>query len=203
MQNMKTSTVLLLFGVALAAGSAKADDKWDISKLDLTKLPAPADKKALTYAKDIRPLFEASCLRCHGENRPKGDLRLDSLDALLKGGKDGKVVFPGQTKKSLLVIAAAQINDDTAMPPKRGMGGRGGPGGPGGWGGPGGPGGGQRGPGGGNPGAGGPGAPGGSGAGSRPPGGPGGPGGGFGPPPKPLTIEQVALIRAWVDQGAK
>jgi len=31
---------------------------------------------------------------------------------------------------------------------------------------------------------------------------PGGPGG-FGPPPKPLTPEQVGLIRAWVDQGAK
>src|SRR5438445_599788 len=193
---MRIAPIILLFGVTLAAGQARADDKWDISKLDVSKLPAAADKKPLTYAKDIRPLFEGSCLRCHGENRPKGDLRLDSLDALLKGGKDGKVVVPGQSKKSLLVIAAAQIDDQTAMPPKRGMGGRGGPGGPGGWGGPGGPGGGQRGPGGGNPGAGGPGAPGGSGAGSRPPGGPGGPGGGFGPPPKPLTIEQVALIRA-------
>ena len=34
-------------------------------------------------------------------------------------------------------------------------------------------------------------------------GGPGGPGGGFGPPPKPLTAEQVGLVRAWIDQGAK
>ena len=126
---MKIATVILLFGMAVAGWQAKADDKWDISKLDVSKLPAAADKKPLTYAKDIRPLFEGSCLRCHGENRPKGDLRLDSLDALLKGGKDGKVVVPGQSKKSLLVIAAAQINEDTAMPPKRGMGGRGGPGG--------------------------------------------------------------------------
>jgi hypothetical protein len=53
---------------------------------------------------------------------------------------------------------------------------------------------------------GGPGGPGGPGGG-RGPGGPGGPGapggGGFGPPPKPLTAEQVGLIRAWIDQGAK
>jgi hypothetical protein len=27
--------------------------------------------------------------------------------------------------------------------------------------------------------------------------------GGFGPPPKPLTAEQVGLVRAWIDQGAK
>lgn len=201
---MNIRSTLLFVTLALAATAVRADDKWDISKIDVSKLPAPADKKALTYEKDIRPLFEGSCMRCHGENRPKANLRLDSLDGVLKGGKDGKVVVPGESKKSLLVIAAAQINDDTAMPPKRG-GGRGGPGGPVGWGGgppPGGQGGqgGQGGgaahpPGSGPPGTGGPGgAPA-----NRPPGG----GGGFGPPPKPLSAEQVALIRAWVDQGAK
>jgi hypothetical protein len=100
---------------------------------------------------------------------------------LLKGGEDGKVLVPGDSKKSLLVVAVSQINDEIAMPPKRGPG-RGGPGGPGGGGRPGG----------------GPGGPGGG----RGPGGPGG-SGGFGPPPKPLTPEQVGLVRAWVDQGAK
>jgi len=195
---MKIAPAFILLVAALAC-SARADEKWDISKVDVSKLPAAADKKALTYAKDIRPLFEASCMRCHGENRPKASLRLDSLESVLKGGKDGKVVVPGQSAKSLLVIAAAQINDDTAMPPKRGMGGRGGgPGGP--PGGPGGQGGGNHPPGSAPGGQGGPG-PGGA-PGNRPPGGGGG-GGGFGPPPKPLTSEQVALLRAWVDQGAK
>jgi len=56
--------------------SARAADKWDISKLDLSKLPTPADKKGVTYVRDIRPLFEASCFRCHGEDRQKGELRL-------------------------------------------------------------------------------------------------------------------------------
>jgi hypothetical protein len=112
---------------------------------------------------------------------------LNSLEGALKGGDDGKVIVLGESKKSLLVIAAAQIDEETAMPPKRGPG-RGGPGGfggrPPGGGGPGGPN--ERGPGGG-------------------PGGPGRPGGpgGFGPPPKPLTAEQVGLLRAWIDQGAK
>ncbi len=185
---------LILLGLALAPWPAKADTDWDISKLDVSKLPPAADKKGLTYAKDIRSIFQASCLRCHGEERPKGDLRLDSLEAVLKGGKDGKVVIPGSSKKSPLVFAVAQVNEDLAMPPKRGPGGRGGPGGPG-----------NRppgGPGGGNPPPGGP--PGGP-AGPGGPGGPRGPGGfgGGGPPPKPLTTEQVALVRAWIDQGAK
>ena len=188
---MKNTPILLVLSLAIAGWSVLVADKnIDLDKLDFSKLPPPADKKGVTYAKDIRPILEASCFRCHGEEKQKGDLRLDSLQALLKGGEDGKVVVPGNSKKSLLVAAVAQIDDEIAMPPKRKPGGPGGPGGPA-----------NRrpgGPGAGNPPPGGPG-------GGRGPGGPGGggPGGGFGPPPKPLTAEQVGLIRAWVDQGAK
>ena len=203
----RTSPVFL--AILLSAGApVLAADKTDLSKLDLSKLPPASEAKGLTYSADIKPMLEASCFRCHGENRPKAGLELTSLEAVLKGGEDGKVVVPGDSKKSLLVIAAAQIDDETAMPPKRGPGGRG-PGGRG-PGGPGGPGGGGFGGEGGGPGGG---------PGQRPPGSPGdgptpggggpgpGPGGfggrGFGPPPKPLTAQQVGLLRAWVDQGAK
>ena len=200
--------ILVLTGLPVVAG-----DKSDFSKLDLSKLPSVAENKGLSYAKDIKPILEASCFRCHGEQRPKGGLQLNSLDAVLKGGDDGKVVVPGDSKKSLLVIAAAQIDDETAMPPKRGPGGRGpggqGPGGRG-PGGPGGPGCGDGGFGGarGGPGQPPPGGPGQRAPGARPGGPGGGPGGfggggGFGPPPKPLTAQQVGLLRAWVDQGAK
>ena len=179
---MKNASALLILGLVTVGWSVMAaDKKIDLSKIDVSKLPPPVDKKGVTYAKDIRPLFEASCFQCHGQEKQKGELRLDSLEAVLKGGEEGKVIVPGTSKKSLLVIAASRIDDETAMPPKPKPGG--GPGGPGARGGPGnrppsGPGGGP---------------------GNRPPGGPGG----FGPPPKPLTPEQVGLIRAWVDQGAK
>ncbi len=106
------------------------------------------------------------------------------------------MIVPGNSGKSMLVAAAAQVSEDVAMPPKfkpRG----GGPGGPpprapggplpGGPGGPGGP-------------SGWPGGPGSPAAPGAHPGGPGGPGG---PPAKPLTTDQVALVRAWIDQGAK
>jgi Planctomycete cytochrome C len=160
-----------------------AAGKWDISGIDTSKLPPPADRKDVTFATDIKPLFDASCVRCHGQNRPRGGLRLGSLDDILKGGTDGKAVVPGDSQKSLLLIAAAQIDPQTSMPPKR-----------------------REGPHGGPP-PGGPGAPGTTPNATNGPGpGPGGPPGGpgkFGPPPKPLTAEQVSLVRAWIDQGAK
>jgi hypothetical protein len=198
---MRKTSIPLILGIAATGWTGFAAEP------DLSKLPPASDKKGLTYAKDIKPLFEASCFRCHGEDRQKGGLRLDSLEATLKGGEDGKVIVAGKSEKSPLVVAVAQIDDETAMPPKKGPGGRG-PGGPGGPGkGPGARDGGPKGPGGpearnlpprANDGKdGGPGRPGG-------PSGFGGPGGGRGgPPPKPLTPEQVGLVRAWIDQGAK
>src|SRR5437016_5662432 len=124
---MKTTSIPLLLGLAIAGYPVlAAEKKLDISKIDVSKLPSAADRKGVTYAKDIRPIFEASCFRCHGEERQKGDLRLDSLEAALKGGEDGKVIVPGASKKSLLVIAAARIDDELAMPPKRKPGGPGG-----------------------------------------------------------------------------
>lgn len=149
---------------------------------DLSKLPPPSKQQNITYAKDIKPLFEASCVRCHSGERAKAGLHLDSLEGALKGSKDGKVIVPGKSEQSDLVMAVARLDEKKAMPPMRGPGR-----GPGGGGGPGGPGG-Q------NPGAG-PGTAGGPGA--------GGPGFQKGPPPKPLTPEQVGLVRGWIDQGAK
>jgi mono/diheme cytochrome c family protein len=141
---------------------------------DISKLPPPAKQDGVTYAKDIRPIFEASCLRCHGSEKPKAGLRLDSLDAVLKGSKEGKVIVPGQSTKSQLVIAVARLDEESAMPPKPKQGG---------------PRGGQKRAAGGAPNA--------AGANQLPGKGP------MGPPPKPLTPEQVSLVRAWVDQGAK
>jgi hypothetical protein len=117
---MKSKASAFILGLAVVVGSALAAEP------DLSKLPPAADRKGVTYEKDIRPLLEASCFRCHGEERPRDGLRLDSLQAVLEGSDDGKVVVPGDSKKSLLVVAAAQIDDETAMPPKRGRGGPGG-----------------------------------------------------------------------------
>src|ERR1043166_6833735 len=65
--------------------------------VDVSNLPPASDKKALTYANDIKPIFEKSCIKCHGAEKQKGKLRLDSLQAVLKGGEDGQVVESGNS----------------------------------------------------------------------------------------------------------
>ena len=192
---MKTTFILAATGIVAAHLSA--------AQVDWSKLPPAAKTEGVTFAKDIQPLLKESCVRCHGLERPKAQLRLDSIEGVLKGAKQGPVLKTGDSANSLLVKAVSQLDPETAMPPKPRA--RRGPGGPQGTNAPamppreGGPGGG--------PNAGGPppmGGEGDHGPGGPPPGGPG-PGGqrNFGPPPKPLTAEQVGLIRAWIDQGAK
>jgi mono/diheme cytochrome c family protein len=170
---MNIISAVLITTVATFASSAIA------AETDLSKLPPASKTTGLTYAKDVRPIFEASCFRCHGQQRPKAGLRLDSLEGVLKGSEDGKVIIPGKSQESQLVLAVARVNEKTAMPPKP----RGRP-----------------------PGAGGPppNAPVDGKAPARPDGVPdGGPHKSPPPAPKPLTTEQVGIIRAWVDQGAK
>lgn len=125
----------------LALGLAMSLQTGQAASVDISKLPPATDKKGVTYEKDIRPILAQSCIRCHGERNPKGKLRLDTLEAVLKGGEDGKAVEKGNSAKSKIVLFTARLNEDDAMPPAR-MG-------------------------------------------------------------KPLTREEVGLIRAWIDQGAK
>jgi len=111
---MNHSQVVIIAALSLAAAPLFA------AQPDLTRLPPPAQTPGVTYAKDIRPILEASsCLRCHGEQRARAQLRLDSLESALKGSENGKVITPGKSAESLLVIAVAQLDDETAMPPKR------------------------------------------------------------------------------------
>lgn len=128
------------------------------------KLPPASAQPGVTYAKDIRPIFEKNCFKCHGETTQKRHLRLDSLASVLKGCEDGPVIFPGKSNQGDLVLEVTGMGDHD-MPP---------------W----------------------PSAP--------PllsrehPASPPPAAGDDGKPlPKPLTAEQIGLIRAWVDQGAK
>lgn len=85
---------------------------------DLSKLPPASDKKDLTYAKDIKAIFEKNCFKCHGPEKQKAKLRLDSLEAALKGGENGEVIQKGKSAKSTLVQAVARLDEDSAMPPE-------------------------------------------------------------------------------------
>jgi hypothetical protein len=67
----------------------------------------------------IRPILAESCFKCHSveSGKSKGDLMLDSRDALRKGGSSGVVIVPGNPEKSLLIEAVRYADEDLQMPP--------------------------------------------------------------------------------------
>jgi len=71
------------------------------------------------FVKQIRPIIADSCYKCHGEKKQKGKLRLDSLAAFQAGGKDGKIIEPGNPEKSdLYHRIILPKDDDDVMPPE-------------------------------------------------------------------------------------
>lgn len=136
----------LTVGAAVVALSvtARAEEHKKVN-IDASKLPPAATKPGVTYAGDIKAIFEKSCVKCHNAEKPKAKLNLTTLADALKGGADGKVIEPGHSAKSLLMGSVARIGEeDDWMPPKDNK-----------------------------------------------------------AKIAPLTTEQVGLIRAWIDQGAK
>lgn len=101
--------------VGLLAGLAglQAADK----KVDLTKLPPAAAKAGITYARDIQPLVEKSCVKCHSGDRPKAKYRVETLEGLIKGGGAGAAVTPGKIAESPLLHFAADLVPEMEMPP--------------------------------------------------------------------------------------
>jgi mono/diheme cytochrome c family protein len=135
---------LVCVGTTLALSLVIAQGA-DRKGVDLSKIPPASDKTGVTYATDVKPIFDTSCIKCHGAEKAKARLRLDGLAAALKGGEDGKVVLPGDSAGSMLIQCVAHAGKpDSFMPPPRNKANI-----------------------------------------------------------LPLTKEQIGLIRAWIDQGAK
>ena len=133
-------TKITLAGLAAAFSFTLAASAAD------TALPPASTKKDVTYATDIKPIFDANCAKCHSGEKPKARLHMDTLEGILKGTKRGKIVTVGDSANSFIVksIAHADPDKDTWMPPTPNKAGA-----------------------------------------------------------KTLTAEEVGLVRAWIDQGAK
>lgn len=102
MRLMKAGRLLLLAsalaGLAVSACATEADQHF-------------TDK--------VWPLLESRCVSCHGPDKVKGGLRLDSRDAILKAGDSGdRAVVPGRPADSLLLHAVMHSKKDLEMPPK-------------------------------------------------------------------------------------
>src|SRR3954467_7104583 len=104
--------LIVLAGIVLCAGWAAAQ------QTDASGALPPAASTHIDFAKDIKPLFEASCIQCHAKGKTKGGLSLETREAFLKGGKSGPVVVPGKSGGSLIVHLVAGVDPENVMPMK-------------------------------------------------------------------------------------
>lgn len=98
---------LLLFLVSLGGGGVVCAQ-------------APSAQGIDFFEKHVRPILVDHCYKCHSatSEKLKGGLYVDSKYGLLKGGKTGPAVVPGEPDKSLLIRAVRYKEEDLAMPPK-------------------------------------------------------------------------------------
>jgi len=78
----------------------------------------PATKNKVDFVKEIKPLFDKRCVRCHGSSKKEGGLRLDRRDDALNGGDSGPAFVAGKSAESLLIKYVAAVDSDVVMPPE-------------------------------------------------------------------------------------
>ena len=75
--------------------------------------------EAVVYTDIISPILENKCYGCHNTNKQKGGLRMDEINLLMKGGKNGKIIEPGNADASEMIKRLLLPTDnDHHMPPK-------------------------------------------------------------------------------------
>src|SRR5947209_16577731 len=78
---------------------------------------SPSPQELEFFENKVRPLFAENCYGCHSEQakKLKGGLRLDSQESVLKGGKSGAVLVPGEPEASLLLKAVRYTDPKLKM----------------------------------------------------------------------------------------
>jgi hypothetical protein len=77
-----------------------------------------ASESPVDYARDIQPIFARACVSCHGPEKQRGGLRLDTATGLRAGGDSGPPVVPGASSRSRLYQAITGAKDVAVMPAK-------------------------------------------------------------------------------------
>ena len=75
--------------------------------------------KAISFYKDIRPIFQANCQGCHQPSKDKGKYIMTDFEKLIKGGDSGDpAIVPGDPQNSYLVEVITPIDGEAEMPQK-------------------------------------------------------------------------------------
>lgn len=78
--------------------------------------PVPKSPDRVSFSRDIAPIFQHSCTKCHSSDAASGKLRLDSEAAILRGGVSGPAVVPGKSGDSILIKRILGLTDGPRMP---------------------------------------------------------------------------------------
>ena len=97
-------TFCMVLGLVVALGAASLSSQQVCG----------ADGERLTFEKDIAPIFQARCVKCHGEGKLEGGLDLRRRSLLAKGGDSGAGLVAGKPEESLLIEKISKEE----MPPK-------------------------------------------------------------------------------------
>ncbi|MEQ1860954.1 MAG: DUF1553 domain-containing protein [Chthoniobacteraceae bacterium] len=78
-----------------------------------------AQAGAVDFVRDVQPIFEAKCVKCHGAEKQKSGYRLDAKRVALTGGDNhAPNIVPGKSAESPLVKFVSGEDEDMKMPPK-------------------------------------------------------------------------------------
>ncbi|MBC6365960.1 c-type cytochrome domain-containing protein [Algoriphagus sp. AK58] len=111
------AVILLLtghFGANLTHG-----EDFLIAPLLTKEVKTVALEEAEVFRDLVQPIFETKCISCHKEGKIKGELRMDHLEGIQKGGKSGPFVLAGNPDESLLITRIhLPLENEEHMPPK-------------------------------------------------------------------------------------
>src|SRR5215813_8872461 len=106
-----------LAGILSTCAFTAAVSYATITPEQAAQLPPPANPQN-DFSKEIKPIFESRCIKCHGRGREKGSFRIDNRETLLKGGDSGPAIVPGKSTESLLIELVQGFDPDNVMPKK-------------------------------------------------------------------------------------
>ncbi|MES2980785.1 MAG: c-type cytochrome domain-containing protein [Verrucomicrobiota bacterium] len=88
-------------------------------KVEIKDAPDKPLEEQIVYADIVQPILNKRCVECHKEGKSKGKFRMDSYELLVKGGKEGDGITPGDSAKSNIVYRCElPEDDDEHMPPE-------------------------------------------------------------------------------------
>ena len=112
-------SILVLVTGHLGGNLTHGEDFLSLDKPKKESKQIVLNQDALVYADIIAPILEEKCVACHGKTKQKGKLKLDQIENVLKGGKNG--FYHGSEEGKMALMSHRMrlpLSDKEHMPPK-------------------------------------------------------------------------------------